>query len=154
MACALQVIELPIKHPELFESLGVAQPKVNTSFSTVWSSDCQVGHLSWLSMQSKAACLVWRSHSKPSDGLHAKPAMLCLESLTWLALQGCIVAVSNTNVGHVPSCLANHSLTMSCCNSNKQACSQCTTSPSDYCNGITTCNSALVPVRAGITVCR
>ena len=25
---ALQVIELPIKHPELFESLGVAQPKV------------------------------------------------------------------------------------------------------------------------------
>ena len=23
-----QVIELPIKHPELFESLGVAQPKV------------------------------------------------------------------------------------------------------------------------------
>ena len=25
--CA-QVIELPIKHPELFESLGVAQPKV------------------------------------------------------------------------------------------------------------------------------
>ena len=24
----LQVIELPIKHPELFESLGVAQPKV------------------------------------------------------------------------------------------------------------------------------
>ena len=24
---ALQVIELPIKHPELFESLGVAQPK-------------------------------------------------------------------------------------------------------------------------------
>lgn len=24
----LQVIELPIKHPELFEALGVAQPKV------------------------------------------------------------------------------------------------------------------------------
>ena len=24
----VQVIELPIKHPELFESLGVAQPKV------------------------------------------------------------------------------------------------------------------------------
>lgn len=24
----LQVIELPIKHPELFESLGIAQPKV------------------------------------------------------------------------------------------------------------------------------
>jgi 26S proteasome regulatory subunit T6 len=23
----MQVIELPIKHPELFESLGVAQPK-------------------------------------------------------------------------------------------------------------------------------
>ena len=23
-----QVIELPIKHPELFESLGIAQPKV------------------------------------------------------------------------------------------------------------------------------
>ena len=26
--CDSQVIELPIKHPELFESLGVAQPKV------------------------------------------------------------------------------------------------------------------------------
>ena len=25
---AMQVIELPIKHPELFEALGVAQPKV------------------------------------------------------------------------------------------------------------------------------
>lgn len=25
---SLQVIELPIKHPELFESLGIAQPKV------------------------------------------------------------------------------------------------------------------------------
>lgn len=25
---AVQVIELPIKHPELFEALGVAQPKV------------------------------------------------------------------------------------------------------------------------------
>lgn len=25
----LQVIELPIKHPELFESLGVAQPKAS-----------------------------------------------------------------------------------------------------------------------------
>jgi len=24
----MQVIELPIKHPELFESLGIAQPKV------------------------------------------------------------------------------------------------------------------------------
>lgn len=24
-----QVIELPIKHPELFESLGIAQPKVH-----------------------------------------------------------------------------------------------------------------------------
>ena len=24
----LQVIELPVKHPELFESLGIAQPKV------------------------------------------------------------------------------------------------------------------------------
>ena len=27
-AAYTQVIELPIKHPELFESLGVAQPKV------------------------------------------------------------------------------------------------------------------------------
>lgn len=25
----LQVIELPLKHPELFESLGIAQPKVS-----------------------------------------------------------------------------------------------------------------------------
>lgn len=29
VAVHLQVIELPIKHPELFESLGVAQPKVS-----------------------------------------------------------------------------------------------------------------------------
>ena len=29
---ALQVIELPIKHPELFEALGVAQPKVSHSW--------------------------------------------------------------------------------------------------------------------------
>jgi hypothetical protein len=28
VARALQVIELPLKHPELFESLGIAQPKV------------------------------------------------------------------------------------------------------------------------------
>jgi hypothetical protein len=27
-AAAAQVIELPLKHPELFESLGIAQPKV------------------------------------------------------------------------------------------------------------------------------
>jgi len=27
-----QVIELPIKHPELFESLGIAQPKVHLNF--------------------------------------------------------------------------------------------------------------------------
>jgi SpoVK/Ycf46/Vps4 family AAA+-type ATPase len=27
-AAADQVIELPLKHPELFESLGIAQPKV------------------------------------------------------------------------------------------------------------------------------
>jgi len=26
-----EVIELPVKHPELFESLGIAQPKVCTS---------------------------------------------------------------------------------------------------------------------------
>jgi hypothetical protein len=26
----LQVIELPLKHPELFESLGIAQPKVGS----------------------------------------------------------------------------------------------------------------------------
>ena len=26
----VQVIELPVKHPELFESLGIAQPKVCT----------------------------------------------------------------------------------------------------------------------------
>ena len=26
-----EVIELPIKHPELFESLGIAQPKVRVS---------------------------------------------------------------------------------------------------------------------------
>ncbi len=26
-----QVIELPVKHPELFDALGIAQPKVHTS---------------------------------------------------------------------------------------------------------------------------
>lgn len=25
-----EVIELPVKHPELFEALGIAQPKVNS----------------------------------------------------------------------------------------------------------------------------
>ena len=28
LSLSFQVIELPIKHPELFESLGIAQPKV------------------------------------------------------------------------------------------------------------------------------
>ena len=28
-----EVIELPVKHPELFEALGIAQPKVSTSFN-------------------------------------------------------------------------------------------------------------------------
>lgn len=27
-----EVIELPVKHPELFEALGIAQPKVNITF--------------------------------------------------------------------------------------------------------------------------
>jgi SpoVK/Ycf46/Vps4 family AAA+-type ATPase len=27
-----EVIELPVKHPELFEALGIAQPKVFNSF--------------------------------------------------------------------------------------------------------------------------
>ena len=31
----VQVIELPIKHPELFESLGIAQPKVVSDFGVV-----------------------------------------------------------------------------------------------------------------------
>lgn len=31
-----EVIELPVKHPELFEALGIAQPKVNVF---VFSSD-------------------------------------------------------------------------------------------------------------------
>lgn len=28
-----EVIELPVKHPELFEALGIAQPKVNVRLS-------------------------------------------------------------------------------------------------------------------------
>ena len=32
----MQVIELPIKHPELFESLGVAQPKVRPAADTAF----------------------------------------------------------------------------------------------------------------------
>ena len=30
-----EVIELPVKHPELFEALGIAQPKVSTLHDTV-----------------------------------------------------------------------------------------------------------------------
>ena len=40
-----QVIELPIKHPELFESLGIAQPKVYMHFK---ASLCTVTMLSGL----------------------------------------------------------------------------------------------------------
>lgn len=36
----VQVIELPIKHPELFESLGVAQPKVCASSKKILHSCC------------------------------------------------------------------------------------------------------------------
>ena len=35
-----EVIELPVKHPELFEALGIAQPKVLTtcrSIKDVWN---------------------------------------------------------------------------------------------------------------------
>jgi len=42
----LQVIELPIKHPELFESLGIAQPKVILhEFIAEFAILCQ---LTWL----------------------------------------------------------------------------------------------------------
>jgi len=36
-----EVIELPVKHPELFDALGIAQPKVCVLFSIVRS--CQNG---------------------------------------------------------------------------------------------------------------
>lgn len=40
--CWLQVIELPIKHPELFESLGVAQPKVShPCYNAATLNSCQ-----------------------------------------------------------------------------------------------------------------
>ena len=31
-----EVIELPVKHPELFDALGIAQPKVCIFFHTEW----------------------------------------------------------------------------------------------------------------------
>ena len=39
-----EVIELPVKHPELFEALGIAQPKVRDSRHT--KTDPQTCHLS------------------------------------------------------------------------------------------------------------
>ena len=42
----MQVIELPIKHPELFESLGVAQPKASLAFPTDAFSSCMLSTLS------------------------------------------------------------------------------------------------------------
>lgn len=39
-----EVIELPIKHPELFEALGVAQPKVNNAAEHEGSSDTHAEH--------------------------------------------------------------------------------------------------------------
>ena len=32
-----EVIELPVKHPELFEALGIAQPKVRAAVLTIFS---------------------------------------------------------------------------------------------------------------------
>lgn len=33
-----EVIELPVKHPELFEALGIAQPKVRNNLA--WIKEC------------------------------------------------------------------------------------------------------------------
>lgn len=33
-----EVIELPVKHPELFEALGIAQPKVRSRASVGWGA--------------------------------------------------------------------------------------------------------------------
>ena len=36
----MQVIELPVKHPELFESLGIDQPKVSIVHIHVYHVTC------------------------------------------------------------------------------------------------------------------
>ena len=43
----LQVIELPIKHPELFESLGVAQPKVGAALQFLYPFPRQAHNLAF-----------------------------------------------------------------------------------------------------------
>ena len=35
-----EVIELPVKHPELFDALGIAQPKVRTRHKVVQGMNC------------------------------------------------------------------------------------------------------------------
>ena len=38
-----EVIELPVKHPELFQSLGIDQPKVTTSEQwTLWGDNLMI----------------------------------------------------------------------------------------------------------------
>ena len=40
-----EVIELPVKHPELFEALGIAQPKVCSYISNLSKSDFENGRV-------------------------------------------------------------------------------------------------------------
>lgn len=40
----MQVIELPLKHPELFESLGISQPKVHSGTDSVNPFNCTQLH--------------------------------------------------------------------------------------------------------------
>ncbi len=49
-----QVIELPIKHPELFESLGVAQPKASRQHSQNATAPMQIVHILMCMAQKKA----------------------------------------------------------------------------------------------------
>lgn len=69
VASVLQVIELPIKHPELFESLGVAQPKASTSIQ------CQPSFLRKeknLHRPLNAQCLLLSAHRKQT-GVSQEP---------------------------------------------------------------------------------
>jgi len=61
-----EVIELPIKHPELFEALGVAQPKVRMRWNRSWHTilESQPGyHLSACGTEAAASLCITQGPS-------------------------------------------------------------------------------------------
>jgi SpoVK/Ycf46/Vps4 family AAA+-type ATPase len=72
--CLAQVIELPLKHPELFESLGIAQPKVNNAGSAPVASCSPAGSLeAW-------GC--WHARRRPCGGRYPNACVRPLTTLT------------------------------------------------------------------------